>query len=180
MPGMAENQAVPTGETTFPRQQARTMRFRVGVPRAFTLAPDGSRVAFLRTRSGTDRAGCLWVLDLDSRTERVVADPADLLDAGAEELSPEERARRERAREGGAGVVGYSTHRSVRTAAFALSSRLFVSDLVDGSTRVLASATPVVDPRPDPTGRHVAYVADGALHVINLGSGDDSTLATPE
>jgi dipeptidyl-peptidase 4 len=46
--------------------------------------------------------------------------------------------------------------------------------------RVLATPTPVTDPRPDPTGEHVAYVADGALRVVAAGGGSDRALATPE
>jgi len=42
-------------ELKFPRQFARTMRFALGTPRSFTIAPDGTRVAFLRSTSGVDR-----------------------------------------------------------------------------------------------------------------------------
>jgi dipeptidyl-peptidase 4 len=42
----------------FPRQLARTQHFSLGVPRAFTLSPDGTRALFLRTRSGEDRTSC--------------------------------------------------------------------------------------------------------------------------
>jgi dipeptidyl-peptidase-4 len=48
---------------SFPRLSARTRRFSLGVPRDITIAPDGSRVVFLRTRSGTDPVTCLWELD---------------------------------------------------------------------------------------------------------------------
>ncbi|MDP9417636.1 MAG: S9 family peptidase, partial [Actinomycetota bacterium] len=118
-----------TGETSYPRLSARTQRFTLGAPRGFTLAPDGGRVAFLRSRSGTDRVTCLWSYDVTTGRETLVADPRALLDSGEEDLSPEERARRERAREGAAGIVGYATDEAVRVAAFALSSRLFVADL---------------------------------------------------
>ena len=46
---------------SFPRQYARTVGFSLGVPHAFAIAPDGTRVAFLRARSGTDRSTGLWV-----------------------------------------------------------------------------------------------------------------------
>ena len=39
------------------------------------------------------------------------------------------------------------------------------------------SAGPAFDPRPHPTGRRVAYIADGALHAIDLDSGLDHRLA---
>src|SRR3972149_5520239 len=48
----------------FPRQVARTRGFSLGIPRAFTVSPDGERVVFLRTTVGDDPASCLWVLDV--------------------------------------------------------------------------------------------------------------------
>ena len=63
---------------SFPRQQARTRRFTLGVPRSFQVAPDGSRVAFLRSQGGTDPVTCLWQLHVDTGHEELVADPAAL------------------------------------------------------------------------------------------------------
>ena len=63
---------------SFPRQQARTQRFSLGVPRSFQISPDGSRVAFLRSQGGADPVTCLWVLDAGTGEERLVADPAAL------------------------------------------------------------------------------------------------------
>ncbi|MFI7384326.1 prolyl oligopeptidase family serine peptidase [Streptomyces sp. NPDC049813] len=165
---------------SFPRQHARTQRFTSGAPRAFTVAPDGGRVAFLRSPAGTDRANALWVLDVTSGQERIAADPVALLGGGAERLSAEERARRERSREGGAGIVGYATDAAVELAAFALSGRLFTAELRAGTVRELPAAGPVLDPRPSPDGRHVAYVARGALRVVGAEGEDDRALAAPE
>ncbi|MGV9358630.1 prolyl oligopeptidase family serine peptidase [Streptomyces misionensis] len=169
-----------TESDSFPRRHARTQRFTLGAPRGFTVAPDGARVAFLRSSSGTDRANSLWVLDLPDGTERLVADPAALLRGASEQLSPEERARRERSREGGAGIVGHATDAAVELAAFALSGRLFTARLTTGETRELAVPAPVIDPRPAPDGRHVAYVAQGALRVVGADGEGDRALAEPE
>ncbi|MFI0504944.1 prolyl oligopeptidase family serine peptidase [Streptomyces albogriseolus] len=170
-----------TTETdSFPRRHARTLRFTLGAPRSFSVAPDGSRVAFLRSSSGTDRANALWVLDTDGGGERVAADPRALLGGASERLSAEERARRERSREGGAGIVGYATDAAVELAAFALSGRLFTAELRAGTARELPTPGPVIDPRPSPDGRHVAYVAQGALRVVSAEGADDRALTTPE
>ncbi|MGP3985258.1 prolyl oligopeptidase family serine peptidase [Streptomyces sp. 3N207] len=166
--------------TTFPRQHARTHRFTLGAPRSFTVAPDGSRVVFLRSRSGSDLANLLWVQEVADGQERIAADPEALLGGAAEELSPEERARRERSREGTAGVVAYATDSSVRMAAFALSGRLFTADLLSERSQELPTPTPVVDPRPSPDGQHVAYVTGGALRVVTATGKDDRALAEPE
>ncbi|MEH0636163.1 prolyl oligopeptidase family serine peptidase [Streptomyces bottropensis] len=169
-----------TQPESFPRRHARTQRFTLGAPRAFSVAPDGSRVVFLRSSSGTDRAQKLWVLDLADGEERVAADPGTLLAGSSEELSAEERARRERLREGGAGIVGHATDAAVELASFALSGRLFVAELRAGTARELDVPGPVIDPRPSPDGRYVAYVARGALRVVGTESGDDVALTEEE
>ncbi|MBY8884139.1 prolyl oligopeptidase family serine peptidase [Streptomyces sp. PTM05] len=185
---------------SFPRQHARTQRFTLGTPRSLTVAPDGGRVVFLRSASGTDRANRLWVLDVregggegDGGAERLVADPGVLLAGAREELTAEERARRERSREGSAGIVAYAVDGAVRTAAFALSGRLFTADLtadaagdasgegagVRSRVRELPVAAPVIDPRPSPDGRHVAYVSGGALRVVAADGSGDRVVAGP-
>ncbi|OIJ97249.1 S9 family peptidase [Streptomyces sp. MUSC 14] len=169
-----------TEADSFPRRHARTQRFTLGAPRSFTVAPDGSRVAFLRSGSGDDRANSLWVLDLPDGTERPAADPRALLAGASEKLSAQERARRERSREGGAGIVGYATDAAVELASFALSGRLFTAELRAGTTRELRVPGPVIDPRPAPDGRHVAYVARGALRIVGADGEQDRALAEPE
>ncbi|RPK44027.1 Prolyl tripeptidyl peptidase precursor [Streptomyces sp. ADI92-24] len=172
-----------SSEITFPLQLARTMRFTLGAPRAFTVSPDGERVIFLRSGSGTDRTGRLWVLDLGgdgTPQERVVADPAVLLGGSAERLSVQERARRERSREGSSGIVGYAVDAAAELAAFALSGKVYVADLRAGTARALPVPGPVIDPRPSPDGRHIAYVSKGALRVVGAGGEEDRVLAEPE
>ncbi|MGW6214913.1 prolyl oligopeptidase family serine peptidase [Streptomyces sp. NPDC055109] len=165
---------------SFPRRSARTQRFTSGAPRAFTVAPDGSRVVFLRSSSGTDRANQLWVLDVAENRERPAADPAALLGGATERLPAAERARRERSREGGAGIVGYATDTAVELASFTLSGRLFTAELRAGTARELRVPGPVIDPRPSPDGRLVAYVAGGALRVVEADGEGDRALAEPE
>ncbi|WP_189600501.1 S9 family peptidase [Streptomyces lateritius] len=169
---------------SFPRQYARTQRFTLGVPRSFTVSPDGERVVFLRSSSGTDRSHALWVLDPQGRAgearERIAADPEALLAGAAEELPAEERARRERSREGSGGIVAYAVDGAVELAAFALSGRLFVAELRAGTAEELRVPGPVIDPRPSPDGRHIAYVARGALRVTGADGEGDRALAEPE
>jgi dipeptidyl-peptidase 4 len=58
-----------------------------------------------------------------------------------------------------------------------------VADLtdVDGTpVRELAVPGPVLDPRPDPTGANIGYVADGALRVVGADGSGDRALAVPE
>jgi dipeptidyl-peptidase-4 len=160
---------------SFPRQSARTRRFTLGEPRAFTICADGARVLFLRAMSGSDPRTGLWVLDAGSGRERLVVDPREL--AGDGELPAAERARRERVRETATGVVAYAADDAGRLVAFAAGGALWVCEVDSGAVRTLPAAPGVFDPRPDPTGRHVAYVSGRELHVITVDGGADRVLA---
>ena len=113
---------------SFPRQQARTRGFRLGLPRAFQVSPDGGRVTFLRSRAGDDPVTCLWETDVATGALRLVADPR-ALGSDEENLPPEERARRERVRETASGIVSYATDRDAALAVFALSGQVYVAPL---------------------------------------------------
>lgn len=165
---------------SFPRQSARTQRFTRGAPRAFTVTSNGQRVLFLRSRGGSDPVGCLWSLDVASRQERLIVDPRTLLQSDDEELSIAERARRERARESMAGIVGYSIDNDGRYATFPLSSRLWLADLHTGDVQELPAVTPVLDPRLDPTGTWIAYVGEGTLHLVAVEGQGSRVLAEPD
>src|SRR3984957_15945416 len=163
---------------SFPRQQARTRGFRLGVPRAFHVSPDGARITFLRSKAGDDPVTCLWEADAATGAERLGADPL-ALGADEENLPPEERARRERVRETSAGIVAYATDKASSVAVFALSGQVFAVQLGEETPtpRLIATRTPALDPRPDSTGTKVAYVHDGALRILHLARGHDPAVA---
>ncbi|HEX7247940.1 MAG TPA: DPP IV N-terminal domain-containing protein, partial [Actinomycetota bacterium] len=158
---------------SFPRQYARTRGFNLGLPRAFRIADDGSRVAFLRTRAGDDTVAGLWVLDVATGEEREVYHPA----AAEDQVTQEELDRRERAREPQSGVTSYDADPDLRVATFVAAGRLHIADLVGDGVRVLETAGPPFDARLDPTDARVAYETGGALRSIDVGSGVDSILA---
>jgi dipeptidyl-peptidase-4 len=167
---------------SFPRLSARTLQFSLGVPRNLSVTPDGSRVLFIRTPSGTSRTGALWVYEVvggRSGQERCIADPDPLL-SGVEELSAEELSRRERSREAGAGIVAYTVDAAGSVAVFALSGRLWVADVGSGEVRELPATGYVLDPHVDPTGRWSAYASDGALRVVGLDGNDARALVEPD
>ncbi|MBN6050454.1 S9 family peptidase [Nonomuraea sp. RK-328] len=159
---------------SLPRQLARTRRFTLGAPGKVTVSPDGRTVVFLRSRAGDDPVSCLWALDAATGGERLLADPRALLVGAGEELSPEELTRRQRAGELSSGIVAYAADAACELLAFALSGRLWTVRVSNGEVRPVAAAEPVLDPRPDPTGRRVAYVSGGALRVVTLPSPEDA------
>ncbi|KFI95672.1 dipeptidyl peptidase IV [Bifidobacterium stellenboschense] len=118
----------------FPRAKARTLRFTCGAPRSATVIGDGSEALFLRSDGPEDLVTALWLswFDADGRHhETKLADPRDLLGAHAdsEDVPAEEKARRERAREGGAGIVSYSVCADGDRVVFTINGRLYLTEI---------------------------------------------------
>lgn len=154
----------PVAPLSFPRALARSQRFTLGRPRSFVVPPDGSRVLFLRSDAGDDPVHHLWALDPATGEEHRVVDVA-ALGADDADLPPAERARRERARESGGGIVAYATDRAGSVATFALGGAAWHTDLASGRTCAVPTDGAAFDVRPSPDGNHIAAVVDGALHV---------------
>ncbi len=168
-----------TSQLSFPRHSAKTLRFTLGAPRTFTLAPDGQRLVYVRSASGTDRIGRLYQYDLRTDNEELLVDPLNLLIDGEEQLSPEERARRERTREAAGGITSYSSDKKCEVIAFVLSGRLYSLDVTSKRIREEASAGIVIDPQFSPDGKSIAYITpEGELHLSREGS--VSILCAPE
>jgi dipeptidyl-peptidase-4 len=160
----------------YPELAARTRRFTYGAPRAVDVAGDGTRVVFLRSAGPEDPVDQLWLFDLATGVERLVADPRALLTREGD-LPAEERALRERQRLAAGGIGSYALDHAGTVASFAVNGRLFLADLSTGTTGEIKAAGPVVDPRPDPAGRRIAYVTGGALRVADPAEGTDLVLA---
>jgi dipeptidyl-peptidase-4 len=156
---------------TFPRQYARTQRLTLGEPRNIVVSPDGKRVLFLRSAAGNDTVNSLWLCHTERNTESCIADIRALLSGtNSENESAQERARRERAREGAAGIVSFSCDSEVHHVAFAVSGRLFVSDMHSAHEIAVKNPAPgtMYDARISPDGKHIAYVRGSALFVCDM------------
>ncbi|MFI5757641.1 prolyl oligopeptidase family serine peptidase [Streptomyces sp. NPDC051569] len=139
----------------FPRQFARTRRFTLGAPSRFTVSPDGERVLFVRSVSGTDPRGSLRLYE--NGEERVLAGPT-----------------------ASAGPAAYAVDREAHVVAYALDGALQVVTTDGGVPRHIPTAGPVTDPRPSPDGTLIAYVTGGALRVVRTDGAQDRPLAEPE
>ena len=163
----------------FPLLQARTGRFRHGTPQSFVGSSDGSKVAFIRSRSGTDSRGCIWLAWLDadgSVVERVIVDVAHPGGAAQDDVPEAEKARRERLRESGSGVTAFSANTDLTLFCFALGGSMFVAETAPGAEgefaiRRMEVPGPVVDPRLSPDSRQVAWVAEHSVYVAPIAGG---------
>lgn len=139
---------------------------------------------FLRSPSGVDPVHSLWTFDPAIAAERQLVDPRALGTLEVD-LPAAERSRRERARESGEGVVSYATDQTGRRAVMVVGGQIVVADAdadpANGPVvSVLDAAAGAFDPRLDPHGDRVAYVADGALRVVSATEADRELVSEPE
>ena len=169
---------------SYPRTAALTRHFRSGAPRLFTLSPDGQRLLFLRSSSDIDSVDSLYQLELGDHsdpTEQLVVDPRALLDPTDADLDPVEKARRERMRETSTGITSYDTDVALTLACMSVAGRLVVARVADSDADPVTLSTEgyAIDPRLSPSGEHIAYVADRALHVVDLDGANHRILCSP-
>ena len=161
---------------TFPRQYARTQRLSLGEPRSFTVAPDGSRVIFIRSHSGSDAVNTLWSLDTATGIERELLDPRTL-NTDLSELTPAELRQRERAREGASGVTSYACNRDVTLAVTVLGGSVVLIDLLSGEATMPPIESGVFDVRLSPDGTNISYLRGTSLCIASL-TGNERVIAS--
>src|SRR5262245_63862840 len=84
-------------DTTFLKDYSQTRGFMLGRPVSPKVAPDGKTVLFLRARPRVAKMS-LYEFDVSSGRTRELLTPEAVLKGAEENLTPEEKARRERQR----------------------------------------------------------------------------------
>lgn len=144
-------------------------------PRGVKVAPDGRRVGLLRGSAADRHQLDLWSYDVKSGKLQMRVDSAQLVPR--EDLSPAERARRERERTADFhGIVDYDWAPDGRRVLFTLGGNLYLDDLDRQGKAALHQLThgeqAIIDPQVSPRGRYVSFVRNQDLWVIDLD--DDS------
>ncbi|AKC86906.1 peptidase S9 [Pseudoxanthomonas suwonensis] len=144
------------------------------------VAPDGSRVTFLRGKDSDRNRLDLWEYHIASGQTRLLVDSSVVL-PGAETLSDEEKARRERQRIAAySGIVDYQWAPDGRALLFPLGGELYFYDLdrggADAVRRLTSGRGFATDPRISPRGGYASFVRGRNLWVIDLASGKEAQL----
>ncbi len=146
---------------------AETRNYTLGRPVAPKITPDGQHAIFLRAlpRDPTLR---LFEVELASGRERELLTPAQLLGGAAEQLSAEEKARRERQRQSLKGFTAFQMSKDGTRLLVTLSGKLYLVHRATLKVTELPGAG-WIDPRFSPDGNFIAAAGtDRELHVIDL------------
>lgn len=119
----------------------------------------------------------LYAYDPGNQKFELVFEPPE---GGATEdnLSPEEKLRRERMRERGLGVTSYTWARDIDRFLVPVRGDIWVQDGLKGEPRKVVDGEdhPALDPRFSRDGQWIAYVMDDELYVVSAESGEPRRL----
>lgn len=146
------------------------------------IAPDGSRVTFLRGKDSDRNRLDLWAFDVATGASALLVDSSDVL-PGEEVLSDEEKARRERQRTASlSGIVDYQWSPDGKTLLFPLGGELYLYDLGKSGKAAVRKLTTgegfATDPKVSPKGGFVSFVRARNLWAIDLATGAELQLTT--
>ncbi|MRX27396.1 S9 family peptidase [Kangiella sp. HZ709] len=148
-------------------------------PRSVKLSPDGSRVTFLKGKEDEQERLDLWEYNLKDKKSRMLVDSRDLL-PGEENLSDEEKARRERMRLFAKGIISYYWGDDGKTLLFPLGGDIFAYDITkagNGATKQLTKTeTYETDIKLSPNGDYVSFIRDQNIFMVNVKTGKETQL----
>ncbi|MES2901605.1 MAG: S9 family peptidase [Pseudomonadota bacterium] len=141
------------------------------------VSPDGARVTFLRGRADDQFQLDLWEYNMKDKVTRRLIDSKLL--APSENLSSEEKARRERSRTANLnGILNYSWSPDGRRLLVPIAGDLFLVDVAKPEAARKVASGNVGDPKISPRGRYLSYVRKQNLYVIDLFSGQEKQLTS--
>ncbi|KAI4340920.1 hypothetical protein MLD38_025712 [Melastoma candidum] len=141
-------------------------------PTSIGFSPDDSLITYLFSPDQTLYRK-VYSFDPKNGQQNLCFSP---LDGGLDEnnISPEEKLRRERLRERGLGVTRYEwikTSPKKKKIMVPLPAGVYVQDLSSSDPELRLSSTPsspVIDPHISPDGTMISFIRDSELHILNL------------
>jgi len=148
-------------------------------PEQLRFSPDGERVTYLRGKEDDRRQQDLWEYHIADATNRMLVD-SKVLVPDEEQLDDVEKARRERMRITGKGIVEYTWAPDGNSILFPLAGDLYLFRLnahADQAVRRLTDTEAFeTDAKASETGRYVSFVRNQNLFAIDLESGEEQQL----
>ncbi len=140
------------------------------------ISPDGSRVTFLKGKKRDYERLDLWEYNIKNKTTKLLFNSDDL-HSGQELLSDEEKARRERLRLSGSGIVSYQWSKDGSALLFPLAGDVFYYKVGTKKVKKIISTPEFeTDIRFSPKGNYISYIRKKNIFTLNLSSGQETQL----
>ncbi|WP_299082434.1 S9 family peptidase [uncultured Paraglaciecola sp.] len=140
------------------------------------VSPDGKRVTFLQAKESDYERLDLWEYDIKSAKTQLLFDSDDL-SSGPEVLSDEEKARRERLRLSGSGIVSYQWSNDASALLFPLAGDAYYYLLGDKKAQQLLQTPEFeTDIKLSPKGNYLSFVRNQDLYIKHIKSGKETRL----
>ncbi len=161
-------------DASFLRLYAETRGFMLGRPSKPKPTPDGKAVLFLRSEPKKAKMS-LFEFDVATGKTKELLTPEALLKGAEENLSPEEKARRERQRVSAGGFTDYQLSEDGKRILTSLSGKLYVIDRETGKpTELNTGKGTLLDPKFSPDGSKVSYVLNHDVFVYDLATNKET------
>lgn len=139
-------------------------------PRNLQVSPDGKRVTFLQGKQSDYERYDLWEYHVASGKTQMLFDSDDL-HSGPEELSDEEKARRERMRMSGSGIISYHWSQDGKALLFPLAGDAYYYRLGDKKAqKILDTEAFETDIQFSPQGNFISFVRGQNLFIKKIGT----------
>lgn len=147
-------------------------------PNNLKVSPDGERVTFLKGKERDFDQLDLWEYHIATGQTRLLFD-SDALGAGDVELSDEEKARRERMRLKGTGIVSYQWSQDGKALLFPIGGDVYFYRIgEEGAQRLLNTDTFETDIKLSPKGNYISFIREQNLYIKHIASGEEKAITT--
>jgi len=142
-------------------------------PKALKFSPDGSRVTYLQGKSTDLNRYDLWEYNLTSKENKLLVDSEDIF-SGPENLSDEEKARRERQRVYGSGIMEYKFSNDGSALLFPVNGDIYYYRLEDKTAKRLTETQAFeTDIKFSPKGNFVSFIREQNIFVLDIKTGKE-------
>lgn len=147
-------------------------------PKKLKLSPDGKRATYIQARADDYNRYDLWQYEVASQKRSMLIDSKALF-AGNEQLSDEEKARRERMRVFGSGILEYTWAADGKALMFPLNGDVYYYQLGEEKAINLTKGGGfATDVKFSPKGNYISFVRDQNLFVIDIKTQQIKALTT--
>jgi dipeptidyl-peptidase-4 len=139
-------------------------------PKSLRFSPDGSRVTYLQGKADDLYRYDLWEYNLTSQEHKLLVDSQDIF-SGTEKLSDEEKARRERQRIYGVGIMEYQFSSDGSALLFPLNGDIYYYQLANKKAKRLTQTSAFeTDIKFSPKGNYVSFIREQNIYVLDIDS----------